>query len=348
MTTSKPKQVKPSVNLALQGGGSHGAFTWGVLDALLEDGRLGYEGVSGTSAGAMNAAVLACGWAQGGAAGARQALSRFWAAVGGVQGCWGAVPSVTLPSLQAFQFNRDLWPGYALWESWLRLFSPAQLNPLSLDPLREILREQIDLPALQRGPLKVFVTATSVRTGQPRAFSGPELTIDALLASACLPTQAQTVVINQEPYWDGGYSGNPALWPLIYGTKGQDVLLVQINPREHQGIPRTAAEIADRVNEITFNASLVAELRAVAFVQKLVREQRVDPKRYKALRLHRIADEAGLAPFDASSKINTDPRLLRTLFELGRAAALGWLETCSASVGRCSSMDANEVFLAER
>ncbi|MFN4115507.1 MAG: patatin-like phospholipase family protein [Inhella sp.] len=330
-----------SLDLALQGGGSHGAFTWGALDALLEANRFRLTGISGTSAGAMNAALMAAGFSQGGVAGAREALRRFWTAVGGVAACWGAPPS----ELPGWAFNRSQWPGYALWESWLRLWSPYQFNPLNLDPLRDILQAQLDLRALRRSPIKVFVTATSVRTGQARVFSGDELGIDALLASACLPLQAQTVVIDGEPYWDGGYAGNPAIWPLVYGTPTHDVLLVQINPREYVGIPRTAAQIADRVNEISFNASLVAELRAIAFVQKLVREHRVDPSRYKDLRLHRVADDAGLRPYDASSKLNTDPRLLRQLFELGRAAALAWLRRDAEWVGKASSVDIGEAYL---
>lgn len=332
------------IDLALQGGGSHGAFTWGVLDALLEDGRLQFDGVSGTSAGAMNAAVLACGWARGGADGAREALASFWHAVGGSSGCWSA----NSPALPAWAFNRDQWPGFALWESWLQLWSPAQLNPLQLDPLRDIVRAHVDVKALREGPLKLFITATSVRTGQPRVFSAADLSIEALLASACLPQNARTVLIDGEGYWDGGFSGNPAIWPLIYGTAADDVLLVQINPRNHEGIPETVAEINDRLNEITFNASLVAELRAIEFVKKLLADERVDPTRYKALRLHRIADEAGLAPFDASSKLNTDPRLLQQLFTLGRAAAQRWLAEDLAAVGQHSSMDAQQLFLAPR
>lgn len=348
--TSRPRRRSaakpPTIDLALQGGGSHGAFTWGVLDALLQDGRLRIDGVSGTSAGAMNAAVLACGWARGGAAGARAALSDFWHALGGIPGCWSGVNAGG--QTPAWMFNRDQWPGFALWDSWLRQLSPYQLNPLNLDPLRDLVSNHVDVKTLRDGPIKVFVTATSVRTGQPHVFSGDELSIDALLASACLPQTAQTVVIDGEPFWDGGFSGNPALWPLIYGTDTDDVLLVQINPLVHEGIPRTAVDILDRVNELTFNASLVAEMRAIAFVQKLLRDKRVDPRRYKALRMHRVADEEGLAPFDASSKLNTDPRLLQTLFELGRKAGARWLADESAAVGLRSTLDVEEVFLSGR
>jgi NTE family protein len=350
-STPHSQPLQPRVDLALQGGGSHGAFTWGVLDLLLEDGRLQFDGISGTSAGAMNAAVLACGFARGGAAAAREALAQFWEAVGRVAGCWGgyAQPAgMADKALPTWLFNRDQWPGFAQWEAWLRLWSPEQLNPFRLDPLRDILRRQIDVAALHGGPLKVFVTATSVRTGQPRVFSGGELSIDALLASACLPQSAYAVQIDGEPFWDGGYSGNPALWPLVYGTGSDDVLLVQINPRIREGIPRSAVEISDRLNEITFNASLVAELRAISFVQKLLRDRKVDPTHYKQLRLHRVADEAGLAPFGASSKLNTDPRLLKTLFELGRNAGQQWLERDLDAVGRHGTLDVEEVFLADR
>ncbi len=344
---------RPSLDLALQGGGSHGAFTWGVLDVLLEDGRLRLDGVSGTSAGAMNAAVMATGFARGGALGARQALSAFWQAVSGVPACFGRVgqePAVGSPgaSTPTWIYNRNAWPGMAAWNAWWRLWSPYELNPFNLDPLRDIVQAHVDVQALREGPLQVFVTATSVRTGQPRVFSGQDLSIEALMASACLPQSAQTVVIDGEPFWDGGFSGNPALWPLVYGTTTDDVLLVQINPREHAGIPRTAAEIDDRINEITFNASLVAELRAIAFVQRLLRDRRIDPSRYKQMRLHRVADEDGLAPFGASSKLNTDPRLLTTLFSLGRHAAQRWLATQATSVGRASTLDIDEVFLANR
>ncbi|MFO1339574.1 MAG: patatin-like phospholipase family protein [Burkholderiaceae bacterium] len=348
----RPARATP-IDLALQGGGSHGAFTWGVLDALLEDERLEPDGLSGTSAGAMNAAVLASGYAQGGRAGAREALASFWGAVGGLAQGWGAgSPRSTTPgfagTLPAWAFNRDQWPGYAAWESWWRLWSPYQLNPFNLSPLRGIVARHVDVAALRRGPVKVFVSATAVRSGQPRVFGGDELSVDALMASACLPQSAQAVSIDGEPYWDGGFTGNPALWPLIYGTPTHDVLLVQINPLRREGTPLTASDIADRLNEITFNASLVAELRAIAFVQKLVREQRVDPTRYKDLRLHRVADEAGLAPYNASSKLNTDPRLLRTLFALGRAAGTRWLAEHGADVGVRGTVDIERVFLAPR
>jgi NTE family protein len=348
--TKRRRRAARLIDLALQGGGSHGAFSWGALDALLADERLQPDGISGTSAGAMNAAVLASGYAQGGRAGAREALASFWGAIGGMEQGWGKAvpqPPVALPT-PPWAFNRDQWPGYGLWEGWWRLWSPYQLNPFNLSPMRDIVRRHVDEAALKRGPIQVFVTATAVRTGQPRVFSGEELSIDALMASACLPQSSQAVTIDGEPYWDGGFSGNPALWPLVYGTPTHDVLLVQINPLRREALPMTAADIADRLNEITFNASLTAEMRAIAFVQKLVRERKVDPTRYKDLRLHRIADETGLAPYNASSKLNTDPRLLRALFALGRAAGERWLAEHASDVGQRSTLDIDKAFLAPR
>ncbi len=357
-TPRTPAVQRPRLDLALQGGGSHGAFTWGVLDALLEADRYELDGVSGTSAGAMNAAVLACGIARGGAAGGREALRAFWLDIAGVPDCLGAAgvhekgpfPSAfpAVPTWPAWMFNLDNWPLYGLWDAWLKSLSPSQLNPLNLNPLREILLRHVDVALLRGGPLKVQVTATAVSTGQPRVFHGESLSIEALLASACLPQLYRAVEIDGEAWWDGGYSGNPAIWPLIYNTEAVDVLLVQINPLVRPGVPNTATEIADRMNEITFNASLVAEMRAIAFVQKLVREQRVSADDYKDLRLHRVADEQGLAPFDASSKLNTDIRLLETLFALGRGAAERWLAEHGDAVGRRGTVDIAATWLTPR
>lgn len=351
------------IDLALQGGGSHGAFTWGVLDALLEDGRLAFDGVSGTSAGAMNAAVLACGYERGLAVShgdanaargeARKALRDFWSEIGGASGCFGAHAgsggkAAASDSLwPAWTFNLDSWPMYGLWNAWWQQFSPYQLNPLNVNPLRQILERHVQ-PRWLRQPepaMRVFVTATAVSTGAARVFSGAELTIDALLASACLPHLFQAVEIEGEAYWDGGYAGNPALWPLVDHTQALDLLLVQINPRVRPGVPKTAGEISDRLSEITFNASLVAQMRAIEFVQRLVGEGRLDDKAYKNLRLHRVADEEGLAPYDTSSMRNTDPRLLDALFHLGRGAGERWLADHFTDVGQRGSTSIREVYL---
>ena len=344
---AQPKSV--SIDLALQGGGSHGAFTWGVLDRLLEDQRLDVAGVSGTSAGALNAAVMATGWAQAGRAGAQKALRAFWLDVASqhspLGGCFGAVPGVPA-GLAAF--NLDLNPFYAWTQQFMRLFSPYQLNPVGANPLRSVLQRHVLPQALKSGPLELFITAPNVRTGQPRVFDRQDLSIDALLASACLPQLFKAVDIDGEPYWDGGYSGNPALWPLIYNTQALDVLLVKINPLLRAGTPDTAEEIADRVNEITFNAGLVSEMRAIAFVQKLIDDQRVRAGDYKNLRLHMVADDEGLAPLNASSKLNTDLGFLQALHALGHAAAERWLLAHRADVGVRSSLDLRQTFLAPR
>jgi NTE family protein len=342
------------INLALQGGGSHGAFTWGVLDALLEDGSLDLRALSGTSAGALNAAVLACGLARGGRAGARQALGAFWHDVGGCRDAFGAPAhaawasgSPLLAGGPMAMFNLDGHPLYEWMNAWMRLWSPYQFNPLNLNALREVVARHVDERALAASETAVFVTATSVATGQPVVFSGAQLSLDALMASACLPQLFQAVTIGGQAYWDGGYVGNPSLWPL-YETGVLDILLVQIDPLVREGVPTSIAEIADRLNEITFNASLSAEMRAIDFVKRLLREHRIDDRRYHDLRLHRIADEAALAPLNASSKYNTAPAFLHRLFELGRGAAQRWLADERRLVGRDSSFDLREVFLADR
>jgi NTE family protein len=354
---SRPATAGPaaSLDLALQGGGSHGAFTWGVLDRLLQDDSLHITAVSGTSAGALNAAVLASGWAQGGRLGARQALAAFWQAVSGRAGCFGSSNTPLVPGADLARYNLDINPAFAWFNSFFRLFTPQQLNPLGLDPLRDIVRRHVDPQALAASPLAVFVTATSVRTGQPRVFDNrgdgersADLSLDALLASACLPTLFKPVVIDGEPFWDGGYSGNPSLWPLVYGTEALDMLLVRINPLQRPQTPRTAEEITDRVGEITFNAGLVSELRAIAFVQKLVEEGRVDPGVYKNLRLHMVADDAALAPLHPSSKLNTAPDFLRQLHALGTAAAERWLALHRQDVGVRSSLDIRREFLGQK
>jgi NTE family protein len=353
----RPRARTAPLDLALQGGGSHGAFTWGVLDRLLQDESLPLGAVSGTSAGALNAAVMACGWARGGREGARAALAAFWHEVGGQPACFGPPAAAAVspgPGTDIGLFNLDMNPFYAWFNSVLRLWAPQQFNPLGLDPLRRIVERHVTAEALCASPLAVFVTATQVRTGQPRVFDNlpaprgqGDLDVPALLASACLPQLFRPVVIDGEPYWDGGYSGNPALWPLIYRSPALDLLLVRINPLSRPGEPDTAAEIADRVNEITFNAGLLGELRAIAFVQKLVAEGRLDAGDYKNLRLHMVADDAGLAPLGASSKLNTSLAFLQALHGLGLAAADRWLAEHRASVGVRGTLDIRRTFLGQ-
>lgn len=334
-----PEQGAPQrLNLALQGGGSHGALTWGVLDALLEDGQFLIDGVSGTSAGAMNAVALAHGFAQAarehkdpleahraGCELARATLARLWEGVGTLGSLTWGIP---LPGAG---------PLLGMMSHWL---SPYQTNPLDINPLRRVLEREVDFEALAsaRAPQsttvpQVFVCATNVRTGRGEIFTGKRLSADAVMASACLPLLFKAVEIDGEHYWDGGYSGNPALHPLIYKTDCADVLLVQINPIEHQGVPDSASEIMERMNEITFNAALLSELRAIEFVRRLLAEGKLDARRYKSVRMHRIDGGAVLEPFGAASKLRADLAFVRRLFDLGRAAGQDWLQAHRADVG---------------
>lgn len=332
-----------ALDLALQGGGSHGAFTWGVLDALLEDGGFELEGISGTSAGAMNAVALAHGFAQAanackdaeeahvqGCALARETLKTLWEGVGALGALMWGMP---------LQGN----PLMSMMTQW---FSPYQTNPLDINPLRNLLRNTVDFDLLRaehaRVP-KVFVCATNVRTGRGEIFTRKRLSMEAVMASACLPNMFQAVEIDGEFYWDGGYSGNPALHPLIYHTLSSDVLLVQINPVQHKAVPGNASDIMDRMNEVTFNASLLAELRAIEFVRRLLAEGKLDPKRYKDMRVHRIDGGAVLAPFGAASKMRADLVFLRELFGLGREEGKHWLHAHRHDVGvRCTVKTADD------
>ncbi len=345
---ARKKNSPIRIDLALQGGGSHGAFTWGVLDRLLEDITLEIDGISGTSAGALNAAVLATGWAEGGRDGAQAALRAFWFDVSAQQTAWGGCfgAAGAQPGLAAFNLDKN--PFYALSQQWLRWFSPYQFNPGGENPLRQVLQRHVKPQSLKRGPLHLFVTATSVRSGQPRVFDHQDLSIDALLASCCLPRLFRAVDVDGEPFWDGGYSGNPSLWPLIYNTQAVDLLLVQIDPLQRAGVPDTPDEIADRINEITFNAGLVSEMRAIAFVGKLIAQGKVKAGEYKNLRLHMVSDAAALAPLTASSKLNTERAFIEQLHTLGRRAAETWLAAHHKDVGVRSTLDLRKTFLLPR
>jgi len=344
--TAKPKNPK-TVNLALQGGGSHGAFTWGVLDRLLEEERLDIEGISGTSAGAMNAAVFAQGFAKAGRAGAKAELDRFWGKV-------SELARFSPVHRSAFDhvlgnWNIDGSPG-SLWLDLLeRVFSPYQLNPLNLNPLRDLLADHLDVAAIQAcDPLKIFVCATNVETGHARVFMRHDVTIDALLASACLPFSFQAVEIDGVPYWDGGYMGNPVIYPLIYYCDSRDVAVVQINPLVRKGTPRSGTEIVNRVSEISFNSSLIAEMRAIAFVQRLIEGDHLKGKsvaRLKRIHIHMIGNEEKMRALGVASKMNADIDFLLYLKGLGRATAEDWLTANWPHIGNRSSVDIRATFL---
>ena len=339
-----PSSEVKALNLALQGGGAHGAFTWGVLDRILQDRRLSIEAISGTSAGAMNAAVLAHGLAEGGRDGARAALDHFWHRVGEV----GRFSPLRGGPLDPFAktWNPGMAPGYVLFEAVTRFLSPYQFNPLNWHPLREILAEQIDFAALNdRAGVKLFISATNVRSGKNRVFGPGEMSVEVLLASACMPLIHQAVEIDGESYWDGGYMGNPAIYPLIYNSASADIAIVQVNPLTRDEVPKTAPEILDRVNEISFNSTLMREMRAVAFVSKLIDQGALDAKTHKRLNIHLIEAEADMKHLGVASKLDADPGFLAKLRAVGQGAADAWLAAHYDDIGRDSTVDIGDKFL---
>jgi NTE family protein len=338
------------INLALQGGGAHGAFTWGVLDALLEDGRCEFEGVSGTSAGAMNAIFLAQGLMAGGRDGgrenARAALSRFWTAV-----------ASSSPFDQSGNAAASMAPAMKLMLQWTEYLSPEQLNPLDLNPLRDIIAEQIDFAALRRAsPVKLFIAATHANSGKLRIFRNAELSVDTLLASACLPTIHRSIVIDGEPYWDGGYSANPAVFPLFYECTAADTLLVLLTPLRYDETPESAQDIKQRLRELAFNSTFLREMRMFAHVREQIAatarprwlprwlqcsrfEQRVSD-----IRFHAITADALLKDLPAESKLAVNLAFFERLRDSGREHAQAWLAANHASIGRTSTLDLEHLF----
>ncbi len=332
---------KKTVNLALQGGGAHGAFTWGALDALLADARLDFEGISGSSAGAMNAVVMADGWAKGGRDGARQALAAFWSAIGQM------MPGALLA--QRIGEEVSLSPAGRMFATLATQFSPAQLNPMALNGLRDVLERLVDFERLrQYSPFKLFIGTTQANTGRLRVFRESELTVDVLLASACLPKIHHPVEIEGQPYWDGGYSANPAVFPLFYECDSTDVLLVLLSPLARDDTPHTSAEIRERITELGFHAHFMREMqlfsRAMSFAApSFIGRGRLERK-LQAMRFHMI--EPGLCP----SMQRPETRLLAHMpyLELvqgkGHERAAAWLADYAATVGVCSSIDLEHCF----
>jgi NTE family protein len=331
------------VDLALQGGGSHGAFTWGVLDRLLEEPWLKIEAISGTSAGAMNAAVLADGWTSGGVEGARAALDNYWQRVSQAAS-FSPLQRSPLDVMMG-RWALDTSPAYLAMDLMSRVLSPYDLNPLGLNPLRGILSESIDFSRLPSSPIKLFVTATNVRTGRGRIFRNAEITADVLLASACLPTLFQAIEIDGEHYWDGGYAGNPTITPLIRESDAIDTILVQINPRERSEPPRTASDILNRLNEISFNSPLMKELRMIAVLRQVADPGNGEGARWARMRTHRILTDM-LADLGASSKLNAEWAFVSMLKEQGRKSADEFLAEHGNDVGVRSTADL-DVLLAE-
>ena len=327
------------VNLALQGGGAHGAFTWGVLDQLLADGRIAIDGISGASAGAVNAMMLADGLARGGPDEARQRLADFWRAAS----FGGALPELQREAIErVFAFV----PRQSSPVPWLgalsRYWSPYELNPLNINPLKNLIGRFVDFSLVRSDTRReLFISATNVDSGEQRVFSRSEMTPEVVMASACLPLMFQAVEIDGVPYWDGGYSGNPSLLPFLRATSTEDILIVQINPLERGGAPTSARDIMTRLHELTFNAPLLAELRALKLAERLITEgglpRGTAPGQYRRLRLHRIIMDAGA--LDDRSKLNNDYDFFDRLRQRGQAAAQRFLDQHFGDIGRKSTLE---------
>lgn len=329
-------QNRLSVDLALQGGGSHGAFTWGVLDRLLEEDWIDIEAISGTSAGAMNAAIMADGFAKGGREGGRSALEQFWRKVSEA----ARFSPLQRGPLDVLLGNWSLEnsPFFQMLDMTARVLSPYQLNPMGGNPLSDILTEMVDFDRLTHGDIRLFVTATNVQTGCGRIFRNEDINVDVLLASACLPTMYHAVEIDGEPYWDGGYSGNPAIAPLVRECGAKDTILVQINPVERDGIPKSARDIASRLNEVSFNSVLLKELRMIALLRRVVSAEDEEGARWAEMRMHRITGDVMLE-LDSSSKMNGEWSFLEMLRDEGRMASEAFLTRHQPDLGVRPTLD---------
>ena len=328
------------VDFALQGGGAHGAFTWGVLDRALEEPRMRLEGISGTSAGAMNAAVLADGYTEGGREGAHAALERFWRQVSEAAR-FSPFQRGPLDILTG-NWTLDNSPLYVAMDLASRLFSPYDLGMAALNPLRDILAANIDFDRLRSSPINVYVTATNVRTGRGRVFRNAELSPEALLASACLPTMFQAIEIDGDPYWDGGFSGNPTIMPLVRECSASDTVLVQINPVERPGTPRSARDILNRLNEISFNSPLLKELKLIALLRQAADPGDREGRNWARMRIHRISSDI-MTELGASSKLNAEWPFLCMLRDEGRRCADAFIAAHGGDIGKRSTYDLDEL-----
>ncbi len=354
MPSQQKKLQKKPINLALQGGGAHGAYTWGVLDYLLEDDRLDFEGVSATSAGAMNAAALAYGKTQGGAEQARETLEDFWKEISRAGQVFSPVkrtPWELSAGLNPFMPNWSLAnsSAFAFFESFTRALSPYQFNPLNFNPLKDVIERTIDFDIVHACEcVKLFITATDVQNGTAKVFQNKEIDHEVLLATAALPFLFQAVEIKDRFYWDGGYMGNPSLWPLFYHAESRDILMVHVNPISREEIPKESYAIDNRINEITFNASLLKELRAIDFVKKLINEDMLKDEykdKYKDILFHAIRADDVMCDLSIASKFDTDWNFLTYLRDLGRNQAKLWLEAHFDDVNERASINIQEDYL---
>ncbi len=342
MTTHPLKNV----TLALQGGGAHGAFVWGVVDRLLEDGRLQIDAISATSAGAMNAVVLASGMAAGGPKAARENLEVFWAEVSRMDLMFDLF-SRWNQWIQAFRLPPEYHPFHALIHFLTHTLPPTLLNPINFNPLRDLLLRVVDFDQLNHSPQapKLFLNATNVRTGKIRVFETPAITVDAVLASACLPPYFQAVEVDGEHYWDGGYLGNPALFPLIYRKGANDVVIVQVTAITRAELPASAADVLHRINEISFNSSLMREMRAVAFATRLIDSGELDKDKHRRMFMHWIGNDYLMSQLGTATQFHPEWGLLCKLRDAGRETASNWLDRNFEHIGARSTVDIEKMFL---
>ena len=332
-------EIRP-LSLALQGGGAHGAFSWGVLDALLEDGRIAFDGISGASAGAMNAVALAHGYLEGGRDGARESLARYWRGVADI---------APAESIGGINEAGELSASLRMAMKFTRWFSPYQLNPLGINPLRELVETQFDFERLRRDcPFKLFIAATHANSGRLRLFQNAELTPDALLASACLPTLQQAVTIDGEPYWDGAFAANPPVFPLFRFCACDDILLVMLAPLEHERTPRSAEEIQERMMELAFNSAFLREMRIFSLMQDaadetLLIQGRLE-KRLSNTRFHLVDSQPVLAKLGSASKLVAHLSFLESLRDAGREQAQVWLDRNYRALGRRATANIGKLF----
>ncbi|MFL9826856.1 patatin-like phospholipase family protein [Rhodoplanes sp. SY1] len=348
MTSETPPahhQQRP-VALALQGGGAHGAYAWGVVDAMLEDGRLAIEAISATSAGAMNAVLLADGLVAGGPERAREKLERFWQAVSRMEAMFGLAWSAVDRLAQAFGLPPEYMPSHAAVHALTHSLPPDLINPFRFNPLRKLLLEHVDFDRVNdAAAIRLYLDATNVRTGKIAVFETPRITVETVLASCCLPPYFQAVEIDGEYFWDGGFLGNPAIYPLVYRDGCRDVIVVQVGARERPELPRSAADVLHRMNEISFNSSLMREMRAIAFVTKLIDAHELDGEKHHRMYMHWIGDDSVMATLGGVTQFHPDWGLLTRLRDEGRAAAKAWLATNIDAVGRRSTLDVAGLFL---
>lgn len=343
-----PKQHKNSdkkyLSIAMQGGGAHGAFTWGTLDRLLEESNLVVEGVSGTSAGGMNAVATAQGIMEGGNEGARVKLKQYWDTM--ADAGTGSIFKPGMLDRMMNKFTLHNSPGFLMFDFMCKILSPYQMNPLGSDPLKDVVMSLFDFEKLNKyKDVKIFLAATHVFTGKLRVFTNHELSVDTMLATACLPTIHNAVLVEGEYYWDGGFIGNPVIYPLIYECETPDIMILKLNPTHRRKLPITASEIGDRLNEITNNTSIVREMRSMHFITKLIDNGIADPKKLKRTHVHLIENESTFQELGWSSKLNTEPEFFKFLFESGRITTDKWLEKNYDSIGKKTTADVLEEFI---